>query len=409
LRIALVSFEGLAGGGIATYVRGAAHMLAAAGHEVEVFTSGPAVHHHEEEGVCWHTVSTSEAEFASAIVPVFAAAHEARPFELIEGPEYKTGASGVAAAYPEAPLVVKLHGPTFTIDASNARLVGPMARARFFAGGLRRGRPNKDPWTYHPANDPERAHTLQADEIVANSEATAERVAAAWGIEEGRISVVPLMFEPGPDFLAIEPDTRTGVVLFLGRLEARKGVLDLARAIPLVLAKRPDVRFRFVGRSLPHPEDGRPMVEHMKRHIRGHEAAVEFADAVPHTDVPRELSHADICVFPSDWEASGFVCLEAMAAARGVIGSSAGGMAELIEHGGTGLLAPARNPAGVAAAILELITDPSRRIAMGRAAREAAVKLAAPSRILPLQEASYRRAIMRAQARVASTGYKARI
>lgn len=408
MRIALVSFEGLAGGGIATYVRGAARMLAAAGHDVEIFTGGPALRQFEDAGVVWHTAPAEEASFVSTIVPIFATAHEARPFDLIEGPEYKASAAGVAATYPDVPLVVKLHGPTFTIDASNTRLVGPIARARFFAGGLRRGRLHRDPWAYDPASDPERAHALQADEIAANSRATAARIAAAWGIDDARISVVPLMFEPGPDFLAIEPETQTGVVLFLGRLEARKGVLELARAIPLVLAKRPDVRFRFIGRSLPHPEDGRPMIEHLRRQIRGYETSVEFIDAVPHVDVPRELARADVCVFPSDWEASGFVCLEAMAAARGVVGSSAGGMGELIEHGETGLLAPPRNPTSLSAAILELVADPSRRIVMGRAAREAALKLAAPSRVLPLQEASYRRAILRAQARAGSKSYKAR-
>ena len=82
-----------------------------------------------------------------------------------------------------------------------------------------------------------------------------------------------------------------------------------------------------------------------------------------------------------------------MAAARGVIGSSAGGMTEIIDHGRTGLLIPPRDPNLIAAAILELLRDPTRRIAMGAAARAHVTTAFAPDVIAPLQEASYVRAI----------------
>jgi glycosyltransferase involved in cell wall biosynthesis len=129
---------------------------------------------------------------------------------------------------------------------------------------------------------------------------------------------------------------------------------------------------------------------------------VEIVGGVPYDVLAKEFENADSCVFPSDWEASGYVCLEAMAAARGVIGSSAGGMAEIIEHGRTGLLVPPRNPRAIADAILTLLRDPERRIAMGRAAREYVTTAYSPDAIGPLQEASYMRAIERAKARCAA-------
>ena len=96
---------------------------------------------------------------------------------------------------------------------------------------------------------------------------------------------------------------------------------------------------------------------------------------------------------------SGYVCLEAMAAARGVIGSTAGGMAEIIEEGRTGLLVPPRNPKAIAEAILALLRDSKRRAAMGSAAREQVVAAYSSDVIGPLQEASYWRAIRRAEVR----------
>ena len=91
-----------------------------------------------------------------------------------------------------------------------------------------------------------------------------------------------------------------------------------------------------------------------------------------------------------------------MAAARGVIGSSAGGMAEIIEEGRTGLLVPPRDPKAIAAAIVKFLKEPERRIAMGRAAREHVLRTYSADRIAPLQESSYARAIQRAKTRTAA-------
>lgn len=401
MRIALVSYEyaGHAnGGGIGTYVRGAAAMLAGRGHDVEVFTSGEgSASELASRRLLVHSVCTTRTDFPQAIVPVFAQRNAVEGFDVIEGPEFGADAAAIASAFPEIALVVKLHAPRFTIDASNAHYVNWRRRGRYFLGALRRGRLPDNPWQYRIEIDNERTHALDADEIVANSHATAELVGNIWGLPRHRLAVVPLIFEPAPRLLAIDPESRTNTVLFLGRIEVRKGVLELAKAVSTVARQMTDVRFRFVGRSLPHPADGVPLSEHIKRAV-GQHAPVEIVDGIPYEMVPLELARADICVFPSDWEASGFVCLEAMAAARGVIGSSAGGMAEIIEHGRSGLLVPPRNPRAIADAILTLLRDPERRIAMGRAAREHVLSAYSPDVIAPLQEASYVRAMERARA-----------
>jgi glycosyltransferase involved in cell wall biosynthesis len=88
-----------------------------------------------------------------------------------------------------------------------------------------------------------------------------------------------------------------------------------------------------------------------------------------------------------------------MSAARGVIGSSSGGMAELIEDGRTGLLVPHRSPEAIAKAIVALLRAPQRRMAMGRAARKRVLTTYSANAIGPLQEASYARAINRAKIR----------
>lgn len=397
MRLALISFEyaGTAvAGGIGTYVRNAAAMLAGRGHDVEVFCGAldaPA----GNGNVRVNPVGASVEAFAGAVVPVFTARHAEKPFDLIEGPEYRADAAEVAAAFPELPLVIKLHTPSCLIRAMDLTELTWTRKARFMLGGLRAGRIARPFWRYAPKADPERAHALSADEIVAPSRAMQQRIQALWGLPPERVCVIPNVYEADARLLALAPETRTNRVLFLGRVEARKGVVTLARAIPLVLRAFPEARFRIVGRSLPDPVTGEDLSQRMRRILGEAAAAVEFAGPAPYEEVPHHFAESDICVLPSDWEASGYACQEAMAAARGVVASAAGGMAEFLEDGRHGLLAPPRDPAALADALVSLLRDPNRRVALGRSARERVVSTYGADTIAPLQEASYRRAIQR--------------
>lgn len=403
MRIALVAYEydGVAsGGGIGTYVRNVARMLADAGYHVAIFAGGEtsAVAHPSAALSVYHVGGPRET-FVDTVVPVFAKAHHERPFDVVEGPEYGADASGIAARFPELPLVVKLHAPSFSILEANRQHIPWSARMRFAIGGLLRGRLSPDPWRYDSRNDRERLHALQADLVVGNSRATADLVAAQWHLAPERLSALSMPYAPTREVLEIagEPDTPT--ILFLGRIEVRKGVLDLARAIPLVKRRHTDARFRFVGRDLPHPADRRPLSDHIRRLAGRFENAVEIPGAVDYDRVPSELAGATVCVFPSTWEAAGLVCLEAMAAARPVIGSSSGGMAEFIEPGVTGLLVPPFAARRIAESINALLDDPAARRAMGAAARTAVLSKYAPAQIAGPQVATYVQAIANAAKR----------
>ena len=397
MRLALVSYEfaGTAtGGGIGTYARGAAAMMAARGHEVEVFTSSPADAHTLPPGVVVHSVSVERQCFPQAVLSPFTARHVARPFDVVEGPEYGAEAMEVARSFPGLPLVVKLHTPTFLIDEIRHSYLSPWRKARFMLGGLRRGRLPKPYWQYDPAGDPERAHALAASEVTAPSLAILDLLRSRWNLDPSRLAHVPNVFDPTAELLALPASTATGRVTYLGRLEARKGVLELAEAMRVVLTCAPATKFRLVGRSLPHPATGEDLAAHIRRLLGPHAEAVEFVGGLAHSEVPRLMGDTDICVFPSIWENLPYVCLEAMAAGRGVIASGGSGMAEIIDDGRTGRLVRPRDPRGLANAILAMAADPAGRIIMAEKAREK-IKAYSSEAIGPLQEASYRRAIER--------------
>jgi len=88
-------------------------------------------------------------------------------------------------------------------------------------------------------------------------------------------------------------------------------------------------------------------------------------------ELVREYSTARVAVVPSFFEGFGFPASEAMACGLPVIANAAGSLPEVVgSDGSAGVLVPPRDPAALAAAIADVLADPARRAAMGRAARE---------------------------------------
>jgi len=99
-------------------------------------------------------------------------------------------------------------------------------------------------------------------------------------------------------------------------------------------------------------------------------------------DAAAALRSLDVVVHAStEPEPFGLVIAEAMACGRAVISTAHGGAAEVIEPERDALVAAPGDPAGLAAAVLRLVTDPGLRAALGARARTAAVERFAPRRM----------------------------
>jgi glycosyltransferase involved in cell wall biosynthesis len=415
MKIALISYEyppDTAHGGIGTYAFQAARMLHARGHHVEVFAgSHDRTYTASPDGFPVHRVKEPDLRrFSEPIGRVFADRHAAVAFDVIEGPDFAADAREAVRLVPDIPLVLKLHTPTimlFRLNYLTGHLHPLSTKIRLYVSSVAHGiRPR---WGFDPAharyraeslraNETERLHALDADEIASPSTALGQILAKEWGLDREKVAHVPYPYLPSEDLLRIPADTRTGVVTFVGRLEVRKGVLDLARAIPSVLRCCAGVKFRFVGPSDESPLPGMDMEQYLKRALRKHAHAVEFTGPVPLNTIPDILATTDITVFPSIWENFPLVCLESMAAARAVVGSNAGGMSDMLDDGKVGRLVPPGNPAAIATALISLLRDPASRTALGIAARDRLVSEYRAERIGAIQEASYRRAIERRRA-----------
>ena len=403
MRIALVSFEfppAIVIGGIGTYAWEAATMLAEGGHDVEVFAAGQEGREPAEEfGIKVHRFEHDHREsFRKAIVPTFSSRHAEKPFDVLESPELGMEGQDIAEKYPALPRVVKLHTPEYLLGQIGWEEPTLSEKLRFTLGCLRKGKLaflKKPP--FDPETDPECLWTRTADEVAAPSSAIGNRLADDWSLDREKISFFPLPMTPSEELLKLEPATEARTIGFLGRLEPRKGILEIARAIPTVLRKAPETRFRLIGPTWNYKQSD--MENWIRKSYPSSLHAIDFVGPISKDQLAEELKKCDVMLFPSRWESFGLVCPESMSAGRAVIGSASGGMSEIIVDGESGMLIPPKKPLEIANAILDLIAWPEHVESLAKKGRQRVLDFLSHQRILPLQIASYERAIAAAKKR----------
>ena len=165
--------------------------------------------------------------------------------------------------------------------------------------------------------------------------------------------------------LAIPPGA--GLVAIIGRLDPLKDHATFLGAAALVARQRPTTRFLVIG-------DGplRDRFQALAREL-GIAASVHFLGY--RADCPALIGRADLVALSSIAEPFGYVLIEAMAAARPVVATRAGGAPEVVEDGRTGLLVPSADPAALAAGMLRVLADPGLAAAWGEAGRRRAEQL----------------------------------
>jgi glycosyltransferase involved in cell wall biosynthesis len=153
--------------------------------------------------------------------------------------------------------------------------------------------------------------------------------------------------------------TQAPIVGCIGALVPHKGHRHLVEAAAQIVKAVPDARIVILGEgTLRQALEHRIEQLHLERHV--------FLPGF-RADAIAMLKSFDLFVMPSETEGLGTSILDAMACGKAVVGSSAGGIVEVIEDGTTGLLVPPGDPEALARAIIALLRDPERRARMGTA------------------------------------------
>jgi phosphatidyl-myo-inositol alpha-mannosyltransferase len=151
-------------------------------------------------------------------------------------------------------------------------------------------------------------------------------------------------------------------IVFVGRLEMRKGIKYLLEAYGQLKKKHPELRLIVVG----------PGVNLRKRYelkVKMEKLQdVVFTGSVPWEDLPRYYQAADIfCAPATGKESFGIVLLEAMAIGKPIVATSIEGYSSVVRHGEQALLVPPKNSDALAESLEKLIVSPSLRGKLGAA------------------------------------------
>jgi glycosyltransferase involved in cell wall biosynthesis len=174
-----------------------------------------------------------------------------------------------------------------------------------------------------------------------------------------------------PNPVAIEPTPirrpEPGRILFLGRLDPRKGVYDLVTAIAAVNHTMPpgspELRLVVAGDG-----DGTALAEFASR--AGVGGQLERLGWISPTERSHQLARASLFVLPSHHEGVPMSMLEAMSARVPIIVSSVGGIPDLVTHGVHGLVVPPGDIKALGSALAQLVFDLPLQETLASAARE---------------------------------------
>jgi len=171
-------------------------------------------------------------------------------------------------------------------------------------------------------------------------------------------------------------------ILFVGRHEPRKGLLDLLKAYRLLKKTGCDCRLLVVG--------GGPQEREARRYVATRRLpGVEFLGRVSDAEKAQLFKTADVFASPATGgESFGIVLLEAMAAGAPIVCSDIHGYKGVVRRGREGLLVPPRQPKALAAAIGTVLDDDERRRAMSAAGLQRAEEFSWP-RVTARVEAYY--------------------
>jgi len=158
-------------------------------------------------------------------------------------------------------------------------------------------------------------------------------------------------------------DRAQNIVLYTGRLDSRKGVVDLISSAKFVCENYPEVKFVITGKG--------PNREYIQRHISNLHLKdnVTLVGYVNREELLKLYQSSTMYVLPSYYEGLPTTLLEAMACGLPSIATDVDGSSEVINHGQTGLLVPPKCPETLSESIQDLLADGQKRKNIGNSGR----------------------------------------
>jgi glycosyltransferase involved in cell wall biosynthesis len=213
----------------------------------------------------------------------------------------------------------------------------------------------------------EKSLCRMADSLITHSRAHELHMRSEVDLLNREVNIVPIGIDVAQNS-DIRRNNECKTVVYLGRLEKRKGTIDLLHAIPAVLEKHPNTNFIFIGSDRKHAPNERNFHTYFREEFSEiAEDKVRFLGRLPQEEVDQWLKKADIFVAPSLYESFGMIYIEAMQWGAPVIGTTAGGIPEIVTHEETGILVGPSNASELGLAICRLLESDELRMRLAHA------------------------------------------
>ena len=339
-------------GGIARHTQELAYGLHALGHEVHVFTESSVTLRREGLRLFIHGLSLGVLPSLStlprtredlrwalaAAEAVIDLAREGTVLDIVQSPNWAV--EGVALRRSGlVPLVVGIFTPLTAVAQSERITMTSDLQA---------------------AISLERWLIANADGVTGSTQGILETVRDTMGLDlrqHPHYARIPLGIPPAPPLA--ERLSKRRRLLFVGRLERRKGIQTLLAVLPQMLLRYRDLIVDIVGDDTVMMS-GETFRQRFESEHRGEAwlRRCRFHGVLSDEAVQKLYRECSVLVAPSLYESFGLIYLEAMRHGKPVIGCGTGGIPEVIRDGETGLLVPPEDPEALRAAIARLLDDP---------------------------------------------------
>lgn len=207
----------------------------------------------------------------------------------------------------------------------------------------------------------------KANFLITHARDHAVQLMKQYNIDETKFTIIPHGIE-----LPLLTETRnsdTFSVLYVGRMEFRKGTDILLDAIPIVLNEFPQIKFNLVG-------EDKGDYKKKFREVNSEEVncQVKFHGQIDDIQLQEFYANCNFFVAPSRYESFGIIFIEAMSYGKTVIGFKVGGVPEIIKDQQNGLFAEIDNPKDLAEKIKFIFTHNEERETMSKNARQTVVE-----------------------------------
>jgi glycosyltransferase involved in cell wall biosynthesis len=165
--------------------------------------------------------------------------------------------------------------------------------------------------------------------------------------------------------------TDTIDILFVGRLEKRKGIDLLLEVIPALVDQFPEIRFHIVGDDTIPSSNGMTYRQQFEQqYSQCYGSYVHFYGKVEENALRKHYFNCDIFVAPSRFESFGLIYVEAMMFGKPTVGCDVGGIPEVVDHNVTGMLVSPNNAVDLQCALETLVRNDHLRKEYGLAGRK---------------------------------------